>query len=101
MASAAAQAPLRGFYVRSEAKTRGTQRRIEGQMRAGDRVALLEDTMTSGRATMSAVDAVAAEGGAVERVIAVVDRQQGGAALYAARGIAFEALFTLDDIVKG
>ena len=91
-------APLRGFYVRDKAKTRGTQRQIEGQLEAGDRVVLIEDTMTSGRSTMAAVEAVRAEGCTVAKVITVVDRQQGGAELYAAQGIPFEALVRLSDI---
>ena len=91
-------APLRGFYVRDKAKTRGTQRQIEGQLEAGDRVVLIEDTMTSGRSTMAAVEAVRAEGCSVAKVITVVDRQQGGADLYKAEGIPFEALVTLSDI---
>ncbi len=101
VASAATASPLRGFYVRAEAKTHGARRRIEGQMRPGDRVALLEDTMTSGRSTMAAVEAVRAGGAEVDRVVAVVDRGQGGAALYAAEGIPFEALVALDDIAGG
>ena len=88
--------PLRGFYVRETAKTRGTQRRIEGLLEEGDRVALLEDTMTTGRSTMTAVEAVRSEGGIIDRVITVVDRQQGGSALFADAGIPFEALITLD-----
>ena len=91
-------APLRGFYVRDKAKTRGTQRRIEGLLEDGDRVALLEDTMTTGQSTMAAVEAVHEAGGRVVRVITVVDRLKGGAALFADSGISFEALFTLDGI---
>lgn len=91
-------APLRGFYVRDKAKTRGTQRQIEGQLEAGDAVVLIEDTMTSGRSTMAAVEAVRAEGCTVAKVITVVDRQQGGAELYKAEGIPFEALVSLADI---
>lgn len=101
MASAAGDNPLRGFYVRDKAKTRGTQRQIEGQMQAGDRVALLEDTMTSGCSTMTAVEAVRAGGGEVAQVITVVDREQGSADLYAAEGIPFTALVTLGDITGG
>ena len=100
MASAATDHPLRGFYVRDKAKTHGTQRQIEGQMQKGDKVVLLEDTMTSGRSTMTAVDAVRAEGGEVVGVITVVDRQQGGAELYAAENIPFQALISLDDITS-
>lgn len=98
MKSQGTDRPLHGFYVRDKAKTRGTQRQIEGQLQAGEAVVLIEDTMTSGRSTMTAVEAVRAEGCTVEKVITVVDRQQGGAELYAAEGIAFEALVKLSDI---
>jgi len=90
--------PMRGFYVREKAKTRGTQRQIEGQLEPGEKAVLIEDTMTSGRSTMTAVEAVRAQGSAVEKVFAVVDREQGGAALYAEAGIPFEALVRLSDI---
>ena len=98
VASAAGAHPLRGFYVRDRPKERGTGRLIEGQLRPGDRVALVEDTVTSGRSTMAAAEAVLAAGAHVERIVAVVDRQQGAAALYAGRGIPFESLFTLEEI---
>ena len=101
MASAGTAHPLRGFYVRDKAKTRGTQRQIEGQLQSGDKVALLEDTMTTGGSTMSAVEAVRAEGCDVAQVLTVVDRKQGGAALYAKAGISFDALVTLADITGG
>ncbi|MCE2519991.1 MAG: orotate phosphoribosyltransferase [Alphaproteobacteria bacterium] len=90
--------PVRGFYVRDKAKTRGTQRRIEGLLEEGDKVVLLEDTMTTGQSTMAAVEAVREAGATVVRVITVVDRLRGGAALFADSGISFEALFTLDGI---
>jgi len=98
IASAGTAHPIRGFYVRDKAKTRGTQRQIEGQLAKGDKVALVEDTMTTGGSTMTAVEAVRAEGCEVAQVITVVDRQKGGAELYAKAGIPFEALITLDEI---
>jgi orotate phosphoribosyltransferase len=98
IASAGSAHPIRGFYVRDKAKTRGTQRQIEGQLQPGDKVALLEDTMTTGGSTMTAVEAVRADGSEVAEVITVVDRQKGGAELYAKAGIPFSALVTLDDI---
>ncbi len=101
IASAETDHPLRGFYVRDKAKTRGTQRQIEGQLQAGDKVALVEDTMTTGGSTMTAVEAVRDEGCTVDQVITVVDRQKGGAELYREAGIPFDALITLDDITAG
>ena len=89
---------LVGFFVRKEAKGHGLGKRIEGAFRAGQRVALVEDTMTTGGSTMTAVEAVRAEGCEVALVITVVDRQKGGAELYAKAGIPFEAVITLQDI---
>jgi orotate phosphoribosyltransferase len=101
LAAAAASDPasrLLGFFVRKEAKRHGLGRRIEGAFAAGQTVALLEDTVTTGGSTLDAMDAVQAEGGKVARVLCVVDRGEGAAEAFAARGIALEALFTRADL---
>lgn len=90
--------PLLGFFVRKEAKTHGLGRRIEGGFAAGQRVALLEDTVTTGGSTLEALAAVEAEGAVVARVLCLVDRGEGGAARFAERGIALEAIFTRADL---
>lgn len=103
--AAAAQADpatkLLGFFVRKEAKKHGLGRRIEGAFSTGQRVALLEDTVTTGGSTLEALDAVLAEGGRVERVICLVDREEGARAAFAARGIELEALFTRRNLPVG
>ena len=101
LAAAAARDPrsaLVGFFVRKEAKSHGLGRRIEGAFRAGQSVALLEDTVTTGGSTLEALDAVEAEGGKVARVLCLVDRGEGARDAFAARGIALEALFTRADL---
>lgn len=92
------ETPLVGFFVRKEAKAHGLGRRIEGGFAAGQRVALVEDTITTGGSTLEALAAVEAEGGVVARVLCLVDRGEGGAARFAERGIALEALFTRADL---
>jgi orotate phosphoribosyltransferase len=92
------QTALLGFFVRKEAKRHGLGRRIEGAFAAGHRVALLEDTVTTGGSTIEALDAVEAEGGKVERVLCLVDRGEGAAAAFRARGIELEALFAREDL---
>jgi orotate phosphoribosyltransferase len=89
---------LLGFFVRKEAKQHGLGRRIEGGFAAGQSVALVEDTMTTGGSTLEAHDAVSAAGGKVARVLCIVDRGEGAAAAFAARGIRLEALFTREDL---
>ena len=101
LAAAAAQDPatnLCGFFVRKEAKQHGLGKRIEGAFSAGQTVALLEDTVTTGGSTLSAVDAVEAEGGKVARVLCLVDRGEGAAEAFAERGLVLEAVFSRDDL---
>jgi orotate phosphoribosyltransferase len=101
LAAAAARdpaTPLLGFFVRKEAKRHGLSRRIEGGFDAGQTVALVEDTVTTGGSTLEALGAVAAGGGKVTRVLCLVDRGEGAAGAFAARDIALEALFDRDDL---
>jgi orotate phosphoribosyltransferase len=101
LAAAAAREPdtgLLGFFVRKQAKQHGLGRRIEGAFAAGQNVALLEDTVTTGGSTLEALDAVEAGGGKVIRVLCLVDRGEGAAAAFRARGVEFDALYTRADL---
>src|SRR5512146_3348202 len=62
-ASASTSRPLRAFTVRKEPKAHGTTKLIEGPFRAGDRAAVIEDTITTGGSARKAIDAVRAGGG--------------------------------------
>lgn len=88
---------LKGFLVRKEAKGHGTQRFVEGPVAAGDRVVIVEDVVTTGGSSLQAIDRVEAVGLKVERVIAIIDRMEGGAAAFAARGIPLASLLTIRD----
>jgi orotate phosphoribosyltransferase len=89
---------LLGFFVRKQAKQHGLGRQVEGAFRSGMTVALVEDTTTTGGSTLEALDIVEAAGGKVARVLCLVDRSEGAAAAFAARGIRLEALFTRADL---
>ena len=101
LAAAAARdpgTPLKGFFVRKETKKHGLGRRIEGGFEAGQAVALVEDTVTTGGSTLQAVELVEAAGGKVARVICIVDRGEGGAAAFAERGLRLESLYGRSDL---
>jgi orotate phosphoribosyltransferase len=91
--------PLQGFFVRKEAKDHGTAKLIEGNLARGARAAILEDVTTTGGSALRAVDAVRSAGGSVVKVISIVDRLEGAADTFLARGLSFEALFTKDDFI--
>ena len=91
--------------VRGAAKDDGTGKRIEGVLRAGDRVTLIEDIVTtggavldSGGAVLDSAEALREAGAEVTRAIVIVDREKGGADTLRAAGYEFEALFTLSSL---
>jgi orotate phosphoribosyltransferase len=75
-------------------KDYGTAKQIEGTLVSGDRVAVVEDVVTTGGAGVATVEALRAAGAEVIAALAVVDREQGGAEAFAAQGVPFQALFT-------
>ncbi|CAN5143838.1 orotate phosphoribosyltransferase [soil metagenome] len=99
-ASAATSIPLRAFSVRKEAKVHGTGKLIEGPFREGDRVAVIEDVITTGSSALRAVDAVRAGGGDVIGVLALVDREEGGREAITATGLPVISLVTATQILS-
>src|SRR5215217_3031915 len=74
-ASAGEARPIRAFTVRKEPKTHGTGKLIEGPFNSGDRVVVIEDTITTGGSAQKAIAAVRAAEGIVVGVLALVDRE--------------------------
>lgn len=98
-ASALAGRPVRAFTVRKEAKAHGTGRLIEGPFAEGDRVAVVEDVVTTGGSALRAMQAVRDAGGVVAGVLAVVDREEGGREAIEAAGAPVIALVRAREIV--
>jgi orotate phosphoribosyltransferase len=88
--------PLIGFIVRKEAKGHGTQRLIEGPLQPSMRVAVFDDTVTTGGSLKHAIDQVEAAQCRVVKVLAIVDRQEGAQQNFAQWGYPFQALFTIE-----
>ncbi len=91
----------KAFFVRKEVKSHGLSRHIEGPPLAdSDRCVVVEDVVTTGGSTLSAIEALRAEGRAICGVISVLDRLTGGgeAIAAAARGAPYVALTTIDDV---
>ena len=98
-ASATSVNPLRAFTVRKEPKTHGTGKLIEGPFQTGDRVVVVEDTITTGGSAKKAIDAVRAAGGTVVGVLALVDREEGGREALEAEGVRVLSLARASEIV--
>jgi orotate phosphoribosyltransferase len=89
--------PLRGFLVRKEAKGHGTGKFVEGPIESGQRVVIVEDVVTTGGSSLLAIERAEAVGLKVEKVLAIIDRLEGGKEAFAARGYALETLLTIRD----
>ncbi|MBW4519662.1 MAG: orotate phosphoribosyltransferase [Scytolyngbya sp. HA4215-MV1] len=90
---------LPALIVRKEPKGHGTRAYIEGpELPVESVVVVLEDVVTTGQSAMKAVDRLRQAGYRVDQVIALVDRQQGGAELYQQVGLSFQALYSIQDL---
>ena len=92
---------LPALIIRKEPKGHGTKAYIEGpSLASGAKVVVLEDVVTTGKSALLAVERLQAAGYIVEQIIALVDREQGGAELYRSKGLTFNALFSITEIQK-
>jgi len=70
--------PLPSFIVREVTKEHGTKRQIEGHLKEGSRVAIVDDVLTTGGSVLKAIEAVEAAKCQVAKVLVLVDRHEGG-----------------------
>jgi orotate phosphoribosyltransferase len=90
--------PMEGFWVREKTKEHGTQKLIEGNLKPGMRVAIVEDVSTKGTSALKAVEAVKEAGCEIAIVLAIVDRLHGAVQLFREKGIAnYQSVFTIRD----
>lgn len=88
---------LDGFLVRKEAKGHGTGRFIEGPIQPGMKVVVVDDVVTTGGSSIQAIERVEEFGCKVVGVVAIIDRMEGGATNFAARGLTMKSLLTIED----
>ena len=102
LAAATSMAANKPFViVRNAKKDYGTSKPIEGTIEEGDVVLLVEDVVTSGGQLIEATKALRAAGAEVERVVAVIDRQEGAREAIEADGLVFDSLLTKGDLGIG
>ena len=94
---------VNGLIVRKEAKGHGTQAYIEGLLPPeGTKITVLEDVITTGGSAIKAATRLRDVGYVVERVVAIVDRQEDKEADEFMESVDLElrSLFTLDEICQ-
>lgn len=89
--------PADAFFVRKAAKEHGARERIDGFLRAGAEVLMIDDVATTGGSILKAVEGIEGHNCHVRRALAVVDREEGAAENLAAHGIKLAAIFKKSD----
>ena len=101
MAAAMAGRELDALIVRKQAKGHGTGAWLEGPLpQSGALVTVLEDVVTTGGSSLKAVHQLKEAGYRVQRVVTIVDREEGGAAAMEAEGLDLISLFLLSEIAN-
>lgn len=84
--------------VKKESKEYATKLRVEGELYPNDKVVVIEDILTTGRAAIQAANQVRFLGAQVLKVLAVIDREQGASQNIASAGYKSDTLFTRSDL---
>lgn len=92
--------PLPAFIIRKEAKGHGTGNWIEGarNLTDGGRVAILEDTVTTGGSLLKAARRIEEAGHPVACVVSLVDREEGGAENIREAGYEYTPILTISEV---
>ncbi len=99
LAAATSMAARKPFVIiRNAKKGYGTDKPFEGKLCDGDSVLLVEDIATTGGQVLEAAKLITEIGAKVEKIVAVIDRQEGARENIEAAGFAFESLLTKEDL---
>lgn len=92
---------IEGFWTRNDIKGYGTGKAIEGNIRVGDRVVIVDDVVTSGMSILKAAEVAMKASLTVVAVTALIDRGAGAEPLLEQYGLDYRPIFTLDDFKGG
>jgi len=91
---------IKPFYVREKAKDHGVVKKIEGNISRDDRVIIVDDVITTGGSTIRAIECARGEGLEIVKVIALVDREEGGKEAIEQHVKDCESLLTMSDLME-
>jgi orotate phosphoribosyltransferase len=92
------QKPL--IYVRDQSKAHGTAKKIEGILRPGCEVVILDDLITSGNSLIKTIDTIRSEGGEVDQAVVLIDRLEGGREKLASKKVHLNAITDMLELTE-
>ena len=97
-AATSIEADLPFVIIRNSKKDYGTSKMVEGVMTADDRVIMVEDIATTAGQALEAAKVITNTGATLQRIVAVIDRQEGARENVETAGHHFDALYTSSDL---
>lgn len=91
--------PVEGFIVRKEQKDHGAMKKIEGNLKEGSNVVVVDDVVTTGGSILKSIEEVESLGCKVVLILSVVDRDEGGKEAFQNR-YNYQPIFTIDEILR-
>ncbi|MFQ6135384.1 MAG: orotate phosphoribosyltransferase [Nitrososphaerales archaeon] len=86
------------IYVREEKKTHGAAKKIEGVLKPGCNVVVLDDLITTGTSLIKTIDTIRSEGGEVDNVVVLIDRMEGGRERLAEKGVRLNTITDMREL---
>jgi len=87
-------------YTRKDVKTHGRERKVEGVLSPGDRVLLIDDVITTGKNTTTALQSLRGEGGVVEHALVLLDREEGGKSHLEVSGVELHSVVRISEVAQ-
>ncbi len=94
--------PIPALIVRKKSKGHGTNNFVEGlgNFRGGEKIAILEDVITTGGSVLTACERIQRAGLMVEEILCVLDREEGGRENIEAQGFRLKSIFTRKELLS-
>jgi len=92
--------PIKSFIVRKDVKDHGTKSAIEGNIAPGEKVVIIDDVITTGASTITAIRQAQQAGLIVDKVVTLIDREEGGRENILRHINDIESVFTRTEIMQ-
>ncbi len=87
-------------YTRKEARLHGRERKVEGVLSPGEKVLLIDDVITTGKNTLTALQSLRSEGGVVEDALVLLDREEGGSLHLEKAGVRLHSVARISEVAQ-
>ena len=88
------------IYYRQARKEHGVRKKIEGILDRNDRVLIIDDLITTGESVIESAEVVRDQGGVVNELVVLLDREQGGKERLRSSRIEPHVLFKISDAME-